>query len=253
MHSSAVDLAIHEYGHSFADLADEYESSYPGYACCSDISGPSCESNVTDVTTREQIKWSPWISATTPIPTDELPQYTDVVGLFEGARYQSTGMYRSGQNCIMRSLGQPYCQVPSQAYVLKLYDGGWGVPSSGISLVEPGTTVPVADSIILTHPATQVFQADILGPAGGPPVQISWLVDSVPVPGATGNTFTYTTTAVSADPVEIKLLAEDMTPLVHPAMAGTSLQSVHIWRVWAVDVVHLAYLPITLRMQASTG
>ena len=38
-----------------------------------------------------------------------------LVGLFQGARYLSTGMYRPGYSCIMRILGAPYCQVPGQA------------------------------------------------------------------------------------------------------------------------------------------
>ena len=250
MNPFAVEIAQHEYAHSFAGLADEYESPYPGYPACSDISGPSpCEPNVTDVNTRHQIKWSPWISPTTPVPTvpEFDPQYADVVGLFEGARYLSSGMYRPGQDCIMHSLGRPYCQVPSQAYVLKLYDGGWGVPWSGISLIEPGTTFPVTSSITLTRATTQVFQADILQPAGGPPVQITWLVDSVPVPGATSSALTYTATAVAGDTVEIEIRAQDMTALVHPAMAGTSLRSVYTWQISTAAAPYSVYLPVMQR------
>jgi hypothetical protein len=249
VHPLGVEIAHHEYGHSFAELADEYDDPYPTYPPCSDITGPSCEPNVTDVTVTSQIKWSPWISLTTPIPTvpEFDPAYADVVGLFEGARYLTTGMYRSGQDCIMRALGRPYCQVPSQAYVLRLYDGGWGVPWRGISLIEPSTALPAAQSITLTHPATQVFRADILEPVGGPRAQITWFIDNVAVRGATGGKFTYVTSASSPSPVEITLLVSDTTHLVHPAMAGTSLRSVHSWQVWTLDAPHSLYLPLALR------
>jgi hypothetical protein len=249
VHRLAVEIAHHEYGHSFAELADEYDDPYSAYPPCSDITGPPCEANVTDVTTRSQIKWSPWISPTTPIPTvpEFDPAYAGVVGLFEGARYLTSGMHRPGQDCIMRTLGRPYCQVPSQAYVLRLYDGGWGVPWHGIRLIEPGTTQPVASSITLTHPSTQVFRADILEPVGGPRAQITWFVDSVPVRGATGGKFTYVTSASSPSPVEITLLVSDTTRMVHPAMAGTSLQSVQAWRVWTLDAPYSVYLPFALR------
>jgi hypothetical protein len=249
VHPLAVEIAHHEYGHSFAGLADEYDDAYPTYPPCSDISGPPCEANVTDVTAPSQIKWSPWISPTTPIPTvpEFDPAYAGVVGLFEGARYLSTGMYRPGQDCIMRTLGRPYCQVPSQAYVLRLYDGGWGVPWGGISLIEPGTAVPAASSITLTHPSTQVFRADVLQPVGGPRAQITWFVDKVPVRGATGGKFTYVTSASSPRPLEITLLVSDTTPLVHPAMAGASLRSLHAWQVWILDAPYSVYLPFALR------
>ena len=234
VHDSAPQIAQHEYGHSFVGLADEYESPYPGYPPCSDISGSPCEVNVTDVMTRSLIKWSPWISPSTPIPTEPEfdPAFTNIVGLFEGARYMTTGIYRPGQTCIMRSLGAPSCQIPSQAYVLTLYNGGWGVPSSGIRLIEPGSPAPTTDTIPLWYPSNQVFGADILQPIGSPPVSIQWMVNGVPDLLAHTNAFTYTPVISDVgNNVEIQLLVLDMTPLVHPAMAGTSLRSSHIWTV----------------------
>ncbi|MBK7146891.1 MAG: hypothetical protein IPH76_17490 [Xanthomonadales bacterium] len=44
-------VVIHEYGHSFTKLADEYTSAYPGFPACSDITSPPCEANVTNQTT----------------------------------------------------------------------------------------------------------------------------------------------------------------------------------------------------------
>jgi len=243
MHPLAVQVAQHEFGHSFAGLADEYESAYPGYPPCSDIGGPLCEPNVTDVVVREQIKWNPWILPTTPIPTPETLAWDGYVGLFEGARYLSTGMYRSGLNCIMRALGQPFCQVPSQTYVLTLYDGGWGVPAEGISLIEPGTTYP-ASPVTLFHPTEEAFGADILEPVGGPAVEIAWLVNGVPVPGENDAAFTYVTQQSQLGPVGITLLVTDVTTLVHPDMAGGLLQSTY---TWSVEVRIRIYLPVVMR------
>ena len=196
LHEAAPQIAQHEYGHSFTGLADEYETAYPGYPFCSDITSPPCEANVTDVMTpTHQIKWSPWISPSTPIPTipEFDPQFADVVGLFEGARYRTTGMYRPGQNCIMRTLGAPYCQIPSEAYVLRLYTGGWGNPSSGIRLIEPNTAFPITNAVTLWYPNRQTFRADILQPSGSPPVSIRWMVNGSPTDVHT-NTYTYTPT-----------------------------------------------------------
>ena len=248
MDSQSTEIAQHEFGHSFVNLADEYELAYPGYPSCSDINGSPCEANVTDVITRSLIKWNPWINPTTPIPTE--PEFNtafaNVVGLFEGARYQSTGMYRPGQNCIMQSLGQPFCQVPSQAYVLKLYNGGWGIPSSGVSMIEPGSLIPVTNAISLTFPHSQQFHAELLQPIGGPPAQIQWFVNGVLVPNADTDTFTYTPdNSVGGTEVEIQLLVEDATTLVHPDMAGDSLKFSHIWTVSVES--YRVYLPIVYR------
>jgi hypothetical protein len=246
MHSLAVQVAQHEYGHSFVNLADEYTSPYPGYPTCSDVpgSGSPCETNVTDITERNDIKWLPWILENTPIPTPNDPYYDGLVGLFEGARYKSTGMYRSGYSCLMRALGEPFCQVPSQSFVLKMYQGGWGVPAEGIRLIEPGSTEPVSQTISLTHPAVQVFSADILSPVGGPPVEITWLDNGIPISGETTDTITYTTSAYSPGLHEITLQVKDVTPLVNPLMEEGAL--LHTY-TWDVDVI----VPMTLTVSAN--
>ena len=224
-HELAVNIAQHEYGHSFADLADEYDSPYPGYPTCSDLpeSTTPCETNVTDLSELAQIKWLPWILETTPIPTSEELSYDGLVELFEGARYLETGMYRSGSKCLMRALGYPYCQVPTQAIVLRLYQGGWGVPEDGISLIEPGSPLPESTEMEVDYPATITFSAELLSPLGGPPIKITWLDNGMPIPGATTNTLVYTTPVNSPGLHEITLHVEDVTALVHPLMAGEAL------------------------------
>ena len=229
--ASAPQIAQHEFGHSFVQLADEYDSVYPGYPTCSDISGPACESNVTDVTNPSLIKWSPWILGTTPIPTPETGAYSGLVGLFEGARYFTTGMYRPGLSCIMQSLGAPYCQVPSQSFVLKLYTGGWGVPATGISLIEPGTNSPASKTVYLTRPATQTFHANSLSPTGGPTSQITWLKNGVVIPGESGNSYIYTTSPSDPHIIKITMRVTDVTSMVNSSMSGGALQDQFTWTV----------------------
>jgi len=247
VHEDCVSIMQHEFGHSFGNLADEYEAPYLGYWTCSDISGSPCEANVTDVTTREGIKWSPWISPTTPIPT--IPTwdsaFADVVGLFEGARYQTIGMYRSGQDCLMRTLGKPFCQVPSQALVLKFYQGGWGTPWSGISLLEPGSLWPATDTFDLPYTRSQVFRVEVLQPVGEPAVSVRWLVDGVIVPDALSATFTYTPTLTDlGKTVQVQVSVSYTTFLVHPAMAGGALEDSY---TWTLRVARLSYLPVVLK------
>jgi hypothetical protein len=220
------DVIRHEYGHTFTGLADEYDSAYPGYPSCSDITGPSCEANVTDVTARMQIKWVPWISPSTVVPTPENAGFGTVVGLFQGARYQPTTMYRPKDvNCLMRALGQPFCEICAQAYVLALYNGGWGVPASGIDLIEPGMETPVPGTHQIS--GSTMLTVGLLQPMGGPPLNVVWTVNGTVQAGQTNASFIFTPPSVGT--YQVAVTVTDQTWLVHQAMAGTSLSSSRQW------------------------
>lgn len=231
VHDDALEIVQHEFGHSFTGLADEYDLAYPGFPDCSDIVGPACEANVTDETVRELIKWTPWVEPTTPVPTPEgMPQYADVVGLFEGARYRPTAMYRPADfACMMNYLGEPFCAVCSQEYVLTLYRGGWGVPTDGIDPIEPGSESPPTDQIV-DGTSGLVFSVGLLQPVGSPALAETWLIDDVPqAPSGIPGTFAFASSVPGTHFVEVRV--EDVTPLVHADLAGTVLQSTRLWEV----------------------
>ncbi len=236
--TSARLIVIHEYGHTFHDLADEYTSAYPGFPACSDISpSANCEVNVTNQTNASLIKWKSWITPGNPIPT---PGGTAGIGLFEGARYQTTGVYRPANTCGMRSLGAQFCSICSQAYVLKLYRGGWGTPAAGIDLIEPGSEVPsAAGNVAYAAGNTLNFSATVLRPSPDT-VTLQWYLDGVPVPGATGSNYNFQ--QLTATPVtrSLQLRATDNSTLVKAEMAGTDM--VHS-RTWTIQV---STPPITL-------
>ena len=63
-------IVMHEFGHSFTGLADEYTTPYPGFPPCSDTGAtPNCEANVTNQTNAAQVKWRDWFSNGIAIPT----------------------------------------------------------------------------------------------------------------------------------------------------------------------------------------
>ena len=113
MDPAASEIALHELGHSFANLADEYD-----YGGMMPYEGP----NVTAETDRELIKWNVWIEESTPIPTPEEIAFSEVVGLFEGAVYQAIGWYRPKLDCKMKILGVPFCEVCKEQTVNSIYD-----------------------------------------------------------------------------------------------------------------------------------
>jgi hypothetical protein len=224
-HPDAVEVARHEYGHSFTALADEYETPFPSYPACSDRDPamPPCEANVTDETARPLLKWEPWIHPATPVPT---PAGTDAVGLFEGARYQQRGMYRPRHDCMMRALGVPFCEVCRQAYVDRLYRGGWGVPALGIDPVEPGSERPPPGPVP-PDPAGITFAVDLVTPDH--PLALTWSVDGEPVPGAGEPVLHLETPAGTTRVVELSV--RDPGPFVHPDLGGDAPVSSRRWLV----------------------
>lgn len=114
-HEKAARIALHEAGHLVGGLADEYETPYPGYP------EGDREPNVTYQKEFEYIPWKSWIEIETPLPTSEF-EGDFSVGLYEGARYKATDIYRPTHNSIMRSLGAPYGPINSESLIINLYD-----------------------------------------------------------------------------------------------------------------------------------
>jgi len=125
---------VHEFGHLFGGLGDEYYSSAVAY---NDFYPPDVEPwepNLTALLNPENLKWLNLVEPGTPLPTpwdkadfDQLPRnskdqsqflrnqkHWGKVGCFEGAGYSSTGLYRPALDCIMFSRNTdgfcPVCQ-----------------------------------------------------------------------------------------------------------------------------------------------
>jgi IgA Peptidase M64 len=220
---AANEIAQHEFGHTFARLTDEYTSAWSGATFCSDLGSTfACEPNATDETSREKLKWLPWIDAATPVPTP--PSHNAHVGLFEGARYRTKGFYRPRSSCLMNHFGVPFCEICREAFVLRLYEGWNALTPQKISLV--GETAP--SSSVTVSPRTPVtFSATTLQTEGNT-VQRRWSVNGNVV--AT-DTATFTFTPDGAGTYEIRLEVVDATSYVRPARE--SMSAAHTWQLRA--------------------
>lgn len=102
-------VVVHEFGHSFAGLADEYayeEEDIPIYP--HDVE--PWESNITTLTDFHG-KWEHLIKKGTEIPTNPSSDMKKI-GVYEGAGYSLKGVYRGLQDCRMRTNEYPeFCQV----------------------------------------------------------------------------------------------------------------------------------------------
>ncbi|MCR4993961.1 MAG: IgA Peptidase M64 [Bacteroidales bacterium] len=98
---SKLEVIVHEFGHSFGGLGDEYdygsdlESMYP-----SDTE--PWEPNLTTLVDFDS-KWKDMLTASASIPTKpDGRDLTTKVGVYEGGGYQSKGVYRPTQECRMK-------------------------------------------------------------------------------------------------------------------------------------------------------
>ncbi len=159
-------IMVHEFGHSFGALADEYYSSNVAYE---EFNLPGVEPwdpNITALLEPGYVKWGHLVDEDTPLPTPwdqaaydsagaryrtqrqelisaggmdaeamnelmrtaaetttgilESNQYYGKVGAFEGAGYQSQGLYRPSVDCIMFSRNAGYFCPVCQATIEKV-------------------------------------------------------------------------------------------------------------------------------------
>ncbi len=103
---SAPEIALHEVGHSWNDLADEYGGR-------STIFGASEPDEVNVSALADGSKWQHWVGYDQP--------GIGVIGAYEGARYYDHGMYRPSLDSKMRTLGQPFNAVAREKIILDIY------------------------------------------------------------------------------------------------------------------------------------
>lgn len=96
-------VVVHEFGHSFGGLADEYFYENDVFAGIYPIDVEPWEPNITTLSDFNG-KWENLIPAGTPVPTptdsESVAKYP--TGLYEGGGYSFKGVYRPADRCRMR-------------------------------------------------------------------------------------------------------------------------------------------------------
>jgi hypothetical protein len=114
-HSLSPKVFIHELGHGFAGLADEYYSSAVAYDEFYPLNVEPWEPNITTLVNFDA-KWKKLIAKDTPVPTPAEDKYKNITGVFEGGGYSAKGIYRPEQDCRMNSNSpKGYCAVCKDA------------------------------------------------------------------------------------------------------------------------------------------
>jgi hypothetical protein len=129
LNEDSKEIALHELGHSFADLADEY---WAGAQYAKEAI------NMTQETNLDNLKWRNWYG-------------DNDIGLY--AHAESPSWYRPHEWCLMRELGEPFCAVCREGLIETIY-----AKASPFKGYEPGITTfeMLTDSVVfkldLNHP-----------------------------------------------------------------------------------------------------
>lgn len=111
----AAKILIHEFGHGFAGLADEYYDDQTAYGKFYNLNIEPWEPNITTLQHFDK-KWKHLVKPATPIPTPAKKKYRNTVGAFEGGGYEPKGMYRPKQDCLMKTFkGDRFCPACQEA------------------------------------------------------------------------------------------------------------------------------------------
>jgi hypothetical protein len=144
---SSGEIAIHEIGHSFASLADEY---WAGAVYAAEKPNMTAQSNSTVV------KWKNWVG------TNSVGVYPYVGG---------PGWYRPVQNsqCKMEVLNAPFCPVCKEAIVERIH-----------TLVRPYDGYSPSNAGSLSPAGTMGFRLNLLNPNPNT-LKVVWKLDNVTI------------------------------------------------------------------------
>lgn len=218
LNAAVIELVLHEVGHSFGLLADEYVTQPPP---CNNTVEPS-EANATRQTNRNQIKWNigggppnGWIDPATPIPTTSTNP--GVPGLYEGAKYCPAGLYRPTYNSKMRALDTPFEQINEEQLVKRVYN--WVSPLD--------SSTPQPSDITLNLGDNQAFKVTVPTP-NTHSLSVTWYVDRSQA--TTGLTFTFNSARFGAGPHTVQVVVDDPTPKVRNDPADV-LREARTWNI----------------------
>jgi hypothetical protein len=114
-HPQSKNVFVHELGHAFAGLGDEYYTSEVTYENFYNLRLEPWEPNLTTLLDFDS-KWNDLLPAATPVPTPATAEYAGRVGVFEGGGYTAKGVFRPSLDCRMKSNTTPvFCSVCRRA------------------------------------------------------------------------------------------------------------------------------------------
>jgi hypothetical protein len=194
-HAAGPQIAIHEIGHSFANLADEYWAGVQ-YA----MERP----NLTQESSGSLVKWKNWVG------TNDIDVYPHA---------EDPSWYRPHQNCRMRYLNDPFCNVCIETFIEKIH-----------ALTNPIAQYAPTQSVLPMPENTLEFELSLMKPEPNT-LKVVWEQNEVVVAGNEAS-FSLPVSAITSENVVIRATITDTTTLTR----STSHQVSHVYTVeWIVN------------------
>ena len=169
--SASLEIALHEMGHSIADLADEYVDNYiPGSSIPPFFEGRYA--NVSANSDPEVVPWAHWLSS---VDTQNSLSPIAAVGVFEGAYYRSEGFYRPTFDSLMRTYDGVLGPVNSEQWALSVYS--MANPVLDISPVNRLLEIDAGE--LAEFSVVPLFESTVQS--------VEWRLDSQLIPHSDGN------------------------------------------------------------------
>jgi hypothetical protein len=207
--SAATDVAIHEFGHSMANLADEYFYSGDTYT------GPEPterNASIYDASAMEELgtKWANWLGASGD-PWD------GICDTFEGCMYADYGIYRPSDNSMMRALNRPFNQPSAESFILEMYNIVDPIDDHTPAGVLDGSETVFVTPVEINHP-----------------MQIEWFLDGeqLDIDGATS--LEISTLGLSAGLYNLQVHVVDPTEWVRDEVARDAIMKQTV--IWPVQI-----------------
>ena len=109
------EVFVHEFGHGFAGLGDEYYTSDVAYEDFYNTAVEPWEPNLTTLIDFDK-KWKFMVPDSIPVPTPRKAKYHKSVGVFEGGGYMAKEIYSPFMDCRMKSnYARGFCPVCVEA------------------------------------------------------------------------------------------------------------------------------------------
>lgn len=112
--TAAVEVAIHEMGHSLGNLADEYTYGGPSVYTGPEPSTANLSIYPADQMMAQERKWHEWLGTS-------MPGFDGLTWTFQGGGYSETGIYRPSNNSMMRSLNRPFNLPSAERLIMEFY------------------------------------------------------------------------------------------------------------------------------------
>ena len=201
------EIALHEMGHSLADLADEYVDPFivesPGL--------PPFEegrfSNVSTLDDPELVPWAHWIDFSQPLSG---ATEGEGIGVFMGGHYQATGVYRPSFDSRMRSYSRPFGEVNTEQWILRLY-----TLTEGIRELSPQlNTLQAAEGEFTEFLVDPIFGTDVQ--------ELQWTLNGETLT-ATGNSASFASAGLVDD---VSTVVSDLTAEAIELQGGDAIEAI---------------------------